>query len=669
MPDFSIGLSGLDAAQKALNMIGNNIANAATEGYHRQRIEFSPAYSSQQGSVSLGGGVETKSITRVIDSLLEQEIIRQQSALGQVSQESVTLRTIENALGELSTEEGGLNAAIDKFFTSLQDLSANPAETIRQNQIVSDAKSMAGQFRTIGEFLNTLETRIILETENTIDSINALTSQIAELNDKIGTIEMGNGNANSMSDQRDQCISKLSELIGVQTLNRAYGVIDVSVGGIPLVMGASANELEMASDENANLGISVAGASTCTTDVQGGKIGGLLTLKNELVSDIHSDLDSLASAIIQEINQYHVQGVGSEGSFTSLTGWVNTSRDLADFPAVEKGYTYIRVTKISDGSVVRTAIPVMQSSSSDSLADIVSFINTNTNTIHASASINSSNQLTISANSGYEFDFLPAVMSEPETADINFNGTSDPTVTVSGIYTGNSNDTLTFTVSNAGVGPNTGIIGVKDSLTLTVTDSDSNVIDTINIGSGYAAGDKISVGNTGIKVTLSIGDLINNDSFSIDVFGNTDTSGVLAAVGINTFFSGSGAEYMAVCSDISDNPKRVATSLGAEMVDNTNAVRMADVRNEAISSLDNLTCGEFYRQLVADIGQQISVGQMRQDNIEVMTLNLANQQSEISGVDINDEAAQLLVFEQMFQAMAKYMNTINSSLTSIMELI
>jgi len=105
------------------------------------------------------------------------------------------------------------------------------------------------------------------------------------------------------------------------------------------------------------------------------------------------------------------------------------------------------------------------------------------------------------------------------------------------------------------------------------------------------------------------------------------------------------------------------------MTDNANAARMASVRDEAISGLDSLTCGEFYRRLVTDIGQQLSVKQMRQENIEVIVLNLINQQSETSGVDINDEAAQLLVFEQMFQAMAKYMNTINSSLSIIMELI
>ena len=276
--------------------------------------------------------------------------------------------------------------------------------------------------------------------------------------------------------------------------------------------------------------------------------------------------------------------------------------------------------------------------------------------------MNSSNQLTIKAATGYEYDFLPAILSEPETADIDFNGSSDPTVSVSGIYTGSSNDTLTFTVSG------TGNIGV-DTLTLTAKDIALNTITTINIGSGYAAGDKIDIGDTGIKIALGTGDLADGDSFSIDVFGNTDTSGLLAAVGINTFFSGSSADNIGVCSNISANPRRVATALGADMADNTNAVRMAGMRDKAISGLDSLTCGEYYRQLVTDIGQQLSVKQMRQDNIEVMILNLANQQGETSGVDINDEAAQLLVFEQMFQAMAKYISTINSSIASIMEII
>ncbi|MHC4076578.1 MAG: flagellar hook-associated protein FlgK, partial [Planctomycetota bacterium] len=616
MSNFSISLSGLNAAQTAFNVIGNNIANAATEGYHRQKVNLLPAYSSQQGSVLIGGGVDVKGITRLIDNLLEQEIIRQQSTLGQVLQESITLRTIENGFGELSTGNGGLNTAIDTFFNSLQDLSANPAGIINQGQTLTNAEALAGQFRNLGAFLTALDAQIRLEVENTLDAINTLTYQIGELNDKIAKIEITGGSANSMSDQRDQYISELSELIGIQTLSREDGVVDVStVGiGIPLVMGANNNELELAYDENAVLGISIAGTSTCITGIQGGKIGGLLSLKNDIVSDIRDDLDSLAGAIIQKINQYHVQGVGSEGSFAELTGWANASGDLTDFSTVVAGYTYIRVTKISDSTVVRTAIPVLQDAASDTLTEVASFIGASV--ANVTASVNSSNQLTITADTGYKFDFLPAVLPTPEAADISFSGTTDPTVTVSGVYKGTLNEILTFAVSG------TGNIGVDSPLTLTVTGSLSGTIGSYNIGLDYEAGKDIDIGNTGIKIALTLGDLNDGDSFDLDVFDNTDTSGLLAATGINTFFSGSNALDIAVCSDILANHRRVATVLGPDMTDNANAERLADVRNEAISGLDSLTCGEFYRRLIADIGKQLSVKKMSQDNIEVMVLNL-----------------------------------------------
>jgi flagellar hook-associated protein 1 FlgK len=105
------------------------------------------------------------------------------------------------------------------------------------------------------------------------------------------------------------------------------------------------------------------------------------------------------------------------------------------------------------------------------------------------------------------------------------------------------------------------------------------------------------------------------------------------------------------------------------MLDNANASRMAELKDQAISSLSGLTPSEFYSKLVTDIGQQLFIKQMQKDNIELVTLNLANQQGEISGVDINEEAARLLIFEQMFQAMAKYISTLQITVSSVMELI
>jgi flagellar hook-associated protein 1 FlgK len=495
-----------------------------------------------------------------------------------------------------------------------------------------------------------------LEADNVVEQINLLTGQIADLNDEIEKIEISGGQANNLRDERDQCITELSELIGVQTQSMDNGVVNVMASGIPVVTGTSASELEVGLGAGDKMGIGIAGAYSYVTDAQGGQLGGLLSLENSILSDVHDDLDTLAATIIQQLNQYHVQGVGSEGAFTQLTGWAMASENLADFdPPVTDGKIYIRVTDTSTGAVTRNEIDV--DASTDTLTTIAAKISAVTG---LTASVNSST-LTISADPNYTFDFLPAVLPEP--TDSTLTGGTPPTMSVSGIYTGTANDTLRFTVSGAGsVGNGTLTLEVKDGA------GAGDVVATLNIGDGYAAGDLLDVGN-GVKISLSTGDFGAGDYFDVDVFATTDTSGVLAAVGINTFFSGSSALDIDVCSDIAATPGRVAASLGTEMTDNTNAQRMAELQNQALSGLGNISPAEFYDQLVTDMGQQISLKELQVDNIEVVVLNLSNQQSDVSGVDINEEAAKLLIYEQMFQAMAKYLSTVQSSLWAVMEII
>ena len=654
MDSFHIGLSGLNAAQNAFGVIGNNIANAATEGYHRQRLDLDPAYASRIGDVLIGGGVDVGEVSRMIDLLLENEILRQHSSLGQISQEVGMLRIVETAFGELKAGNS-LNQAIDDFFNSLQDLSAHPSEVVWQSQVVTAAETMANQFRSLEDLLANLDNQIMLEAEHTIQEINNLVNTIGQLNSNIERRELVGGQANNMRDERDQCIVELSKLVSVQIQAREYGVVDVSIAGIPVLTGTSAIELEIGLKDSIDLGVTVAGEFNYYTDIQGGRLGGLLSLKNNIISDIRDDLNTLAGAIIQQVNQYHVQGAGSEGSFTELTGWPMVSEDLVDFnPPVTDGNIYIRVINTSTGAITRTAVPV--DASTDSLSSLAAAITAITG---LTASVSNS-KLHVQADTNYNFDFLPSVLPLPTNSDFT-GATSPPTISVSGIYTGSVNQTFTFTVSG------TGSVG-NDTIQVTVTDGDANVVTTLNVGSGYAAGDIFDVGN-GIKIALGIGDLADGNTFEVDAFTETDTSGVVAAVGINTFFSGRNASNMAVCSDISATPGRIATALGADMTDNINAIRLAGLRDQAITDLGSMTPGEFYRRLVTDIGLDLSVKNVRQDNIETIVQNLANQQSEISGVNINDEAAQMLVFEQMFKAVAKYLNTIQSSLATIMELI
>jgi len=472
----------------------------------------------------LGGGVDIAGITRMIDGFLQKEIFRQQSSLEQASQELATLRTIENSFGEFS-DGSGFSTALDDFFNSLQDLSAHPAETIQQNQAVSSAQTLAAQFNTLGRFLTTLEGQISRETENVVDQINVLIGKIAELNYDIENQEISGGQAYNLRDQRDQCISELSKLISVETESREYGVVDVHTNEIPLVVGTSTFELEAGIGENLELGITIAGESNYKTDIQGGRLGALISLKNDLISGIHNDLDNLAKTIIQQINQCHVEGVGSEGSFTELTGWSMASENLADFvPPVSDGSIYIRVTDTSTGEVTRTEVPI--NVSTDSLTTIATALEAITG---LTASVYDS-RLHIQAETNYEFDFLPSVLPTPTNSDFT-GATSPPPISVSGIYTGTENQTFTFTVSG------TGSIG-NGTLEIIVTNGDGDTVTTLNVGSGYAADDRLDLGN-GIKIAFGIGDLADGNTFEVDAFADTDTSGVLAASGINVFFSGS----------------------------------------------------------------------------------------------------------------------------------
>jgi flagellar hook-associated protein 1 FlgK len=516
---------------------------------------------------------------------------------------------------------------------------------------------MAAQFRMLGSSLTALQGQLKLEAENVVEQVNNLSSTIAGLNDNIERLEIVGATANNLRDQRDQRIAELSKLVGVETYERDYGVVDVSVGNIPLVTGSTAVQLESGLNGAGELGIAIKGSFNYNTDIEGGKLGGILSLKNELVADAQNSLDDLAKAIINEVNQVHFQGVGSFGSFTELTGWKMSSDAVADFSAaggpVSDGTIYIRVTDTATGEAARYAIDV--DASSDTLGTIAAKISA----ITGLSATGDSSKLCITAQSGYTFDFLPAVLATPSSSSLT--GAAPPAISVSGIYSGAVNQTFTCTVAQSGSVGN-------GELTIEVRDGAGDVVNTVNIGSGYAAGDKLDLAD-GIKIALSVGDLNAGDNFTIDVFANTDTSGLLAAVGINTLFSGKDASDIAVCDEIKETPSRIAVAAGAEKTDNANALKLSGIADKKVGDLGGLTIGDFYRGLVSDVGQDISIKQAIYNGSEVVLKDLNTQQSSVSGVDINDEAAQMLMYEQMFTAMSKYLNTVHSMLMSMMEMM
>jgi flagellar hook-associated protein FlgK len=426
-------------------------------------------------------------------------------------------------------------------------------------------------------------------------------------------------------------------------------------------VGTDIINLETGLQSDGKLGISAAGTYTYDTTADGGKIGGLLEIYNSTANDINISLDTLAGSIIQQVNKYHVQGVGTDGSFTELNGQTMSSGSIADYvpPVNNGGSFFVRVTYTDPTTkkvtVTRHEIGV---STADSLSDIAKDITDNVTGLTATAY---NDKLSIQANANYKFDFLPAALSEPTAPTGTFAGSSSPNVSVSGAYTGDKNQAFTFTVVGNGSVSN-------GTLKLEITDDAGKVVGNLNIGSGYSAGDKLDFGY-GIKIAIGSGTLSEDDSFKVGAYSNTDTSGLLSTIGMNTFFTGSSATDIAVSSELTDNPGRVASASGADGTDNNNAMKLASLSDLKIDDLNSMTISDYYQQLVTDIGQQAAVKKTAQTNSENLVLSLTNQESSVSGVDINEESAKMLVYEQMFQAASKYISTLNNSLTSLMDIL
>jgi flagellar hook-associated protein 1 FlgK len=653
MGSFSIGLSGLQVAQRLMDVVSSNIANATTEGYHRQEAVVRPIVLKHYGGVGIGGA-EVTEIKRSINNLLELEITRHQGNFSQASEELNVLRTVEAAFGEIGS--GGLAVAIDKFFNSLTELAADPQNEAMRIQTVWAGDAMAGEFRNIGQFLADVEVQVKRQAEGFITEFNNLATEVDDVTDEMVALSARGGTSNLLADRRDQAVRKMAELADIQIGGTGEDMVEslrISAWGTPVVSRASQMELEVVAIDNGDLAVGAKDSEIYQSTVRGGKIGAMLEMKNDILGGIRSDLDALANQIMSAINSIHIQGVGSSGSFTELDGVAVSDQALSewDLPVVD-GSIYVRVTNTNTGVVTRSQIDI---DVTDTLTDVTALLD-GVNGLSASVSLAA---LKLDADNGFTFDFLPELHSEPYTSAV----TGDAPVTISGIYTEQTNQIYTARV----VG--TGQVGIAADLSLEVRDAGGELIKRLNVGQGYAAGESIDIG-LGMMVAFGSGQLNVNDEFTIQALGDTDTSGFLNAAGINTFFSGSSAHDMAMRSEIMDDPsRRLAVSWGSAATDSESVGRMIDVGESSYAALGDKSIQDFYRGIVTGVGQSVVVREARASALDNVIMQLNTQRDDISGVDINEETAKLITLERMFQGMARVIAAQDESMDELMQLI
>ena len=340
---YDVGSSALTSMQRAIATTGHNIANVNTEGYSRQEVLFGTRKPEKVGQVEIGTGVEVSNIRRSHDSFLMKDVQARSGSNGYFQLYAETAQNVDSLLADPST---GIAPAMNKFFAAMEAVAANPSSSPERQVLLSQAEMLTQRFNYIDTRLSEFAEDLNARMANMMGDINALASDIAQLNASIVSMNTTRGTPNDLLDQRDQAITDLSKLIGVQTTKQDDGAINVSIGkGQRLVIGNSAEQLRMvlpaAGDGPSQLFLSVpSGAeSEVTAKLTGGELGGVLDAGAKLINKARREVGLLAIGITETFNRQHSQGSdfnGDQGDafFQNLEAAVTGSRDNSGLVAV-----------------------------------------------------------------------------------------------------------------------------------------------------------------------------------------------------------------------------------------------------------------------------------------------------------------------------------------------
>lgn len=307
---INMASNALRLFQRALDTTGHNIANVNTAGYSRQTVEFKanePLTFYSQGWRALGQGVGLGAIVRVRDGYLEASARNNSATLGKFSTLAASLKQVENMFGEPG--ESGIAAALDKFFDSWSALGSNPDDTGARIQVQNSGSLLGSRVRNAYAQLLGYEGQLTESADATVERINQLGENIAELNKQIRQMHVSGGHANDLMDQRDAAARELSSLIDTQVEQFEDGSYAVYVAGHTLVDHAGTRPIPTTYDPVASTFTS----NGVTYTVKNGQLAGLFQSMSAVATQ-KAQLDALANELRTQFNTVHMTGIDQDGN-------------------------------------------------------------------------------------------------------------------------------------------------------------------------------------------------------------------------------------------------------------------------------------------------------------------------------------------------------------------
>lgn len=629
---FSIAQSGLAAAQAGIATTGHNIANQATPGYNRQQVIQASMDGQNLGGIGfIGNGVQVQTVQRIYNEFLGAQAVSGQATASQLATYYNQVNKVNNMIADPTA---GLAPVLDNFFKGVQDLAANPGEVPSGQSMLSSAQTLAARFQSMDAQFRGMQDGVNSEIESAVNNINSYAQQIAKLNDAITKAQSTGQPPNDLLDQRDFIVGELAKQVKV-TVSKQDSGYTISIGsGQSLVIGNQAMQLSTVTsptDPNRlEVGYTAANGNSVVlpeSSLTGGNLGGLFTYRSQTLDTIQNSLGRIAIGLASTFNAQHRLGQDQNGNMggdffnvaspqvsgsTRNTGNGDVSATITNVDALTTGNyrlsyngTDYKVTRLPDNTTVYsdTTFP--------GEIDGVTFALAGGTTMDA----------------GDEFLIKPTAAGAQDFRVL----IDDPTEIATGVpirTAAPNTNTGTGTVS-------AGVINADfDAATAAVLPATLTYDATGGTFSGFPAGMDVTVTVNGTPTVYPAGTPVPYTEDATISFGGVEIQiGGKPADG-DTF-------------TISNNSNGDG--------DNRNMLALGELQTKNVLQGGTASYNSAYGQLVSLVGNKTSEMKASSDAEVTLLKQIMDAQQSQSGVNLDEEATNLLRYQQAYQASGKVM--------------
>lgn len=680
---LAIGLSGTLTTQRELATTSHNIANANTEGYSRQRVSKSTRNPQQLADGALGRGVQITSVKRNHNDFLTNSV-QDNSSLTNFYKTGFQLTSQVNEL--LSDPKAGVGLVMQDFFDAVNGVANEPSSTTARQVMITQANTLTNRFHDINSRLQDLQLASNKQTRNVVKEINFLARSIAKLNNNITVLQQSTGQpANDLQDQREVLLKQLSEKISIKVMEQDDGAVNVFIGnGQTMVIGIQASKLDVVANEFdvSKIDIAFVGGNSetdVTKFISGGELGGLLEYQHDIINSSKNELGRISLALATTFNAQHesgldlksnfgkqffsglnesfpevISGSGNHGDSQLSSKIIDVTKITASDYRLEYNGNEYNLIRLNDNVSIEkfNSFPKNISSEGFSLnidsggsmvagdsflirpthlaSKHIKVLISDTNEIAASSAIRAKNAITNLGDAQLELDFIDVTdIKEQQEHSVNYN--DDGSIKISqGGEPESSN--ITFNIDDLEQGSE----GLRN---ITVNILANNELQFVNNSSV----DGLQLLSTPIKYTpdedLVLSPIFNGNKIAV----TAKLKGELVA----------GDSFVI---EFNDN------AIG----DNSNMLALAKLHRANNLIEGRVNYNQAYAELVSRVGTRTHELDVNADAQQVLLNQSIEAKESVSGVNLDEEAANLIRLQTQFKANAQVISSTDQMFKDLM---